>query len=61
MVTSERTLSTPGGGSDLLQLSPAAAPARGLTSWLAGELRAGIRDGRLPAGTALPALSLIHI
>jgi GntR family transcriptional regulator/MocR family aminotransferase len=43
------------GGADLLQLNRAAAPARGLTDWLAGALRAGIRDGRLGAGTALPA------
>lgn len=42
-------------GSDLLQLHPSVAPARGLTSWLAGELRSGIRDGRLPPGSPLPA------
>ena len=42
-------------GADLLQLDRLAAPARGLTSWLAAELRAGIRDGRLRPGTALPA------
>jgi GntR family transcriptional regulator/MocR family aminotransferase len=42
-------------GADLLQLDRSAAPARGLTSWLAAELRAGIRDGRLRPGTALPA------
>src|ERR1700727_1469572 len=42
-------------GADLLQLDRAAAPARGLTSWLAGALRAGIRDGRLQPGTELPA------
>jgi GntR family transcriptional regulator/MocR family aminotransferase len=42
-------------GADLLQLDRSAAPARGLTSWLASELRAGIRDGRLRPGTALPA------
>ena len=46
-------------GADFLQLDPAAAPARGLTGWLAGALRAGIRDGRLPAGTALPATRLL--
>ena len=46
-------------GADFLQLDPAAAPARGLTSWLAGALRAGIRDGRLPAGTVLPATRLL--
>ena len=46
-------------GADFLQLDPVAAPARGLTSWLAGALRAGIRDGRLPAGTVLPATRLL--
>src|SRR6201996_7986663 len=46
-------------GADLLQLDRAAAPARGLTAWLAGELRAGIRDGRLRPGTALPATRLL--
>ncbi|MBO0773303.1 MAG: PLP-dependent aminotransferase family protein [Actinobacteria bacterium] len=42
-------------GADFLQLDPAAAPARGLTDWLAGALRAAIADGRLPAGASLPA------
>lgn len=46
-------------GADFLQLDPAGVPSRGLTSWLAGELRAGIRDGRLPAGTVLPATRLL--
>ena len=45
----------PAAGADLLQLDRSAAPARGLTGWLAAELRAGIRDGRLRPGTALPA------
>src|SRR5581483_1894465 len=49
----------PAAGADFLQLSPAGVPARGLTSWLAGELRAAIRDGRLPAGTVLPATRLL--
>ncbi len=49
----------PGAGSDFLQLRPAAAPARGLTGWLAGALRAGIADGRLPAGTTLPATRVL--
>ncbi len=43
------------GGADFLQLSPASAPARGLTTWLADSLRAGISDGRLQAGASLPA------
>jgi GntR family transcriptional regulator / MocR family aminotransferase len=44
-----------GAGADFLQLSPAAAPARGLTSWLARAIRAAIMDGRLRAGASLPA------
>ena len=46
-------------GADFLQLDPAAAPARGLTGWLVGALRAAIRDGRLPSGTVLPATRLL--
>jgi GntR family transcriptional regulator / MocR family aminotransferase len=46
-------------GADFLQLDPAAAPARGLTGWLVGALRAGVRDGRLPAGAVLPATRLL--
>jgi GntR family transcriptional regulator / MocR family aminotransferase len=42
-------------GADFLQLSPAAAPARGLTNWLARAIRAAIMDGRLRAGASLPA------
>ena len=38
-------------GTDFLQLSPAAAPVRGLTGWLADAIRAAIMDGRLRAGT----------
>jgi GntR family transcriptional regulator / MocR family aminotransferase len=48
-----------GRGADFLQLSPAAAPARGLTSWLAAAIRAAIIDGRLPAGASLPATRLL--
>jgi len=48
-----------GHGADFLQLSPASAPSRGLTSWLAGAIRAAIIDGRLPAGTLLPASRLL--
>jgi GntR family transcriptional regulator / MocR family aminotransferase len=43
------------GATDFLQLRAALAPPRGMTTWLAGELRAAIADGRLPPGTALPA------
>jgi GntR family transcriptional regulator / MocR family aminotransferase len=46
-------------GADFLQLSPAAAPARGLTSWLADAIRAAIIDGRLGTGTLLPATRLL--
>jgi GntR family transcriptional regulator/MocR family aminotransferase len=43
------------GGTDFLQLDPATAPVRGLTTWLTDELRAAIIDRRLKAGVALPA------
>ena len=46
-------------GADFLQLSPAAAPARGLTGWLADAIRAAIMDGRLRPGTPLPATRLL--
>src|SRR5439155_11299527 len=46
-------------GADFLQLSPAAAPSRGLTGWLADAIRAAIMDGRLRAGTPLPASRLL--
>jgi GntR family transcriptional regulator/MocR family aminotransferase len=42
-------------GTDFLQLRPADAPPKGLTTWLAGAIRAAIDDGRLPAGQRLPA------
>ena len=48
-----------GGGADFLQLSPATAPARGLTGWLADAIRAAIIDGRLQAGAPLPATRLL--
>src|SRR5260370_15626767 len=48
-----------GRGADFLQLSPAAAPARGLTGWLADAIRAAIIDGRLGTGTSLPATRLL--
>ncbi|MGH3283113.1 MAG: GntR family transcriptional regulator, partial [Streptosporangiaceae bacterium] len=48
-----------GRGADFLQLSPAAAPARGLTSWLADAIRAAIIDGRLGTGASLPATRLL--
>ena len=47
------------GGADFLQLSPAAAPVRGLTGWLADAIRAAIMDGRLRAGAPLPATRLL--
>ena len=48
-----------GRGADFLQLSPASAPARGLTRWLADAIRAAIIDGRLGTGTSLPATRLL--
>ena len=42
-------------GSDFLQLHREQAPARGLTAWLAGAVRAAVLDGRLPPGAPLPA------
>jgi GntR family transcriptional regulator / MocR family aminotransferase len=41
-------------GVDFLQLDPAHAGPRGLTAWLAEQLRAAIADGRLPVGARLP-------
>jgi GntR family transcriptional regulator / MocR family aminotransferase len=52
-------MTSAGRGADFLQLSPADAPARGLTAWLAGAIRAAIIDGRLTAGAALPATRLL--
>ena len=46
-------------GTDFLQLSLGSAPARGLTAWLVSAIRAAIMDGRLGAGTALPATRLL--
>jgi GntR family transcriptional regulator/MocR family aminotransferase len=46
-------------GADFLQLDPAAAPARGLTDWLADAVRAAILDGRLQAGALLPATRVL--
>jgi GntR family transcriptional regulator/MocR family aminotransferase len=42
-------------GADFLQLRPAVAPSKGLTTWLVGAIRAAIDDGRLRAGRRLPA------
>jgi GntR family transcriptional regulator / MocR family aminotransferase len=49
----------PARGADFLQLDPAAAPARGLTGWLADAVRAAIMDGHLAPGTALPATRVL--
>src|ERR1044071_6155093 len=54
-----RIYSGPMTGADFLQLSPGAAPVRGLTGWLADAIRAAIMDGRLKAGTPLPATRLL--
>ncbi len=42
-------------GSDFLQLDIGDAPAGGRADWLARQLRLAVADGRLPAGTRLPA------
>lgn len=44
-----------GAGADFLQLDPSGVPSRGITDWLVGALRGAIGDGRLTAGTRLPA------
>src|SRR4029077_18575858 len=54
-----RIYSRPMTGADFLQLSPGAAPVRGLTGWLADAIRPAIMDGRLRAGTPLPATRLL--
>src|SRR6201991_438139 len=54
-----RIYSRPMTGADFLQLSPGAAPVRGLTGWRAGAIRAAIMDGRLRSGTPLPATRLL--
>jgi GntR family transcriptional regulator/MocR family aminotransferase len=41
-------------GTDFLQLDRASAPRGGLATWLAGQIRDAIADGRLPAGATLP-------
>jgi GntR family transcriptional regulator/MocR family aminotransferase len=46
-------------GSDFLQLRPAAAPAKGLTTWLVDALRTAIRQGRLLEGARLPATRVL--
>ena len=46
-------------GADFLQLSPAAAPPRGVTAWLADALRTSIIAGRLTPGTSLPATRVL--
>ncbi|MCM4081460.1 MocR-like pyridoxine biosynthesis transcription factor PdxR [Paractinoplanes hotanensis] len=46
-------------GSDFLQLRPAEAPVKGLTTWLADGLRLAVSHGRLAPGTRLPATRLL--
>jgi GntR family transcriptional regulator/MocR family aminotransferase len=41
-------------GADFLQLDPADAPPRGVTTWLTARLRTAIAEGRLAAGDRLP-------
>ncbi len=42
-------------GTDFLQLDRDSAPSGGLSDWLTSQLRGAIADGRLPAGSTLPA------
>ena len=46
-------------GTDFLQLHAGDAPAGGLASWLARQLRLAISDGRLPLGSRLPATRVL--
>ncbi|MBV6702469.1 PLP-dependent aminotransferase family protein [Kitasatospora aureofaciens] len=46
-------------GADFLQLDTADAPPGGLTDWLARRLREAVADGRLPAGSRLPATRVL--
>ncbi|WP_238547306.1 PLP-dependent aminotransferase family protein [Actinoplanes friuliensis] len=46
---------------DFLALHPAAAPAKGVTTWLVDELRAAITCGKLPAGSRLPATRVLAV
>jgi GntR family transcriptional regulator/MocR family aminotransferase len=54
-----RTATDQVGGADFLQLDPTAAPRHGVAGWLTSAVRDGITDGRLPAGTRLPATRLL--
>ncbi|MEH3079301.1 MAG: PLP-dependent aminotransferase family protein [Quadrisphaera sp.] len=49
----------PAAGADLLQLDRSSAPPRGTGEWLTGHLRAAVHDGRLAAGTLLPATRVL--
>ncbi|MEU1115606.1 MULTISPECIES: PLP-dependent aminotransferase family protein [unclassified Streptomyces] len=53
----DRSITAPpvAAASDWLQLNTADAPRGGLSDWLARRIRAAIADGRLPAGSRLPA------
>ncbi|MGR3932117.1 MocR-like pyridoxine biosynthesis transcription factor PdxR [Streptomyces sp. BRA346] len=46
-------------GADFLQLDLGDAPPGGLADWLARRLRRAIGDGRLPAGSRLPATRVL--
>ncbi|MEU2348828.1 PLP-dependent aminotransferase family protein [Modestobacter sp. NPDC049651] len=46
-------------GSDFLALDVSGVPARQLTEWLVGEVRAAMADGRLPVGARLPATRVL--
>jgi GntR family transcriptional regulator / MocR family aminotransferase len=44
---------------DVLALQSTPPPARGVTTWLVEALRAAVADGRLPAGSRLPATRVL--
>jgi GntR family transcriptional regulator/MocR family aminotransferase len=48
-----------GRGADFLQLDPTTAPRHGLAGWLAVRVREAVADGRLPAGSRLPATRML--
>ena len=47
------------GSSDFLQLDRSDAPAGELATWLTGQLRTAIADGRVPVGSALPSTRVL--
>jgi GntR family transcriptional regulator/MocR family aminotransferase len=58
-VAADQVGDRPGRGADFLQLDPAAAPPHGLADWLTAAVRGAISDGRLAAGSRLPATRVL--